>query len=602
MSEHAIGEQGTDPSLQAPKSYWEEEGLIWRGPRAPSLREAHKLGESWTVDDWMEMPHEHYIPISKYQLQEVLWDYDKVQQHRAQFKHLLVRMESIYHFHYHKLLNALKSDYEFFDPDKGERRRDNVSEEELKFRERRFLNNLMRTMARGNFVSFDHEFLEYAGKYDYLFDLNVHIEWNRHNPSLMEEYLEWVDSDDPDAVELREELEVDSLDDFLRSPPIYRENVLMFWRGIDKDRQEAARPLQKLDILISNLFGRLVFPVQRLIEVLRGERKLDKSLFTDVVKDVGNLANMLTFGLLEGLGEDEEDNENEKRSVVFDRRWIRRLNLQNQRLGIKDIFQPKTLQEPELEKVVAVFRARPKKELPAMLLEKIGLSKPSEEEEDPSIYIKMFKNIPLADSELVLPFKRPAIKSFDLTLLILTGFGGIFAMIRAINSKGTLAFALMAALLGLFVRLIMGYIRTLQKYNARMISELYDKNLDNDTGVLQYLIDSIEEQEYKEAMLAYYMLWLQGQPMREDDLDAAVESFLQQHFYGIEIDFEVDDALDKVLIKEDLSESHHIPLVQQFEHGGETWYQALPIDHALQVIEDRWASIDDERLSSFHSH
>jgi hypothetical protein len=148
----------------------------------------------------------------------------------------------------------------------------------------------------------------------------------------------------------------------------------------------------------------------------------------------------------------------------------------------------------------------------------------------------------------------------------------------------------------------MGYIRTLQKYNARMISELYDKNLDNDTGVLQYLIDSIEEQEYKEAMLAYYMLWLQGQPMREDDLDAAVESFLQQHFYGIEIDFEVDDALDKVLIKEDLSESHHIPLVQQFEHGGETWYQALPIDHALQVIEDRWASIDDERLSSFHSH
>ena len=207
MSEHAIGEQGTDPSLQAPKSYWEEEGLIWRGPRAPSLREAHKLGESWTVDDWMEMPHEHYIPISKYQLQEVLWDYDKVQQHRAQFKHLLVRMESIYHFHYHKLLNALKSDYEFFDPDKGERRRDNVSEEELKFRERRFLNNLMRTMARGNFVSFDHEFLEYAGKYDYLFDLASEFsseESLNDNTTAQYKALQWLAFEDPAELPIKE--------------------------------------------------------------------------------------------------------------------------------------------------------------------------------------------------------------------------------------------------------------------------------------------------------------------------------------------------------------------------------------------------------------
>ncbi len=213
----------------------------------------------------------------------------------------------------------------------------------------------------------------------------------------------------------------------------------------------------------------------------------------------------------------------------------------------------------------------------------------------------MFKSIPLADSELILPFKKPTIKSFDLTLLIVSGLGGIFAMFRAINSKGALALVIMAALLGLFVRLIMGYIRTVQKYSARMISELYDKNLDTDTGVLRYLIDSIEEQEYKEAVLAYYMLWLQGQPMREDDLDAAVESFLQQHFHGLEVDFEVDDALDKILIKNTPGDGHHIPIVQQFEHNGETWYQALPIEQALEVMEQKWLAIDDDRLAAIHS-
>ena len=62
----------------------------------------------------------------------------------------------------------------------------------------------------------------------------------------------------------------------------------------------------------------------------------------------------------------------------------------------------------------------------------------------------------------------------------------------------------------LVARTIGRYLNVRRKYMARMTRNLYEKNLDNSVGVLQYLVDSLEEQEYKEAVLVYFVLWLEG--------------------------------------------------------------------------------------------
>ncbi|MCB9638377.1 MAG: DUF3754 domain-containing protein [Myxococcales bacterium] len=576
---------------------WEEEGLFWRGPKPPVPSDS-TTGETWEEKDWIEIPHEHYIPLSKFRLNEILWQFPKVQQSRREFKHFLSRIDSVYHFHYHALLDELKSDYEFFDPDGGALRRRLASEDELHYRENRFLTNFLRTMTRGNFLPFTEKQVEDSNEYTYLFDLKVRVLWDRHEPELMQNFTQYVNNS-PDAAPLRKILEVEKLEDYLQSHPDYKDHVWLFWRGIDYDRRQAAQPMQKLDIWISSIFGKLFFPIQRMVELLRGERRVDKELVQDVMEDVGRLASLLTFGLIGQEKQQEKQQVEEGRSVVFERRWVRRLNMQNQPVSLRDLFSPKTLQEPELDRVICLFRKTPDKNLLAQVKEKLQRKKNAEApEKDQSIYIKMFKKIPLADAEVILPFKKPTMKSFDMTLIGLTGVGSLYALYKGLQSGGRASFVIMAVLLGLFFRMLMGYLRTVQRYNARMISELYEKNLDNHTGVLQYLVDSIEEQEYKESVLAYYMLWLQDEPMTEEQLDGAIEEFLKQYFDGIEIDFEVDDALKKLVIRpHEERDAHHLPLIEEIHgHDGQLYYRALPLNEALEIMDAKWEQLNRQRL------
>ena len=88
-----------------------------------------------------------------------------------------------------------------------------------------------------------------------------------------------------------------------------------------------------------------------------------------------------------------------------------------------------------------------------------------------------------------------------------------------------------------------------------------------------YLVDSLESQELKEAILAYFFLWRHG-PMTEQELDARCESHLKNEF-GVEIDFEVDDALEKI-VREGL-------VVDQ-----EGRYEAVSLLEALRRLDHKW--------------
>ena len=169
-------------------------------------------------------------------------------------------------------------------------------------------------------------------------------------------------------------------------------------------------------------------------------------------------------------------------------------------------------------------------------------TKAPEVEQDPTIFVKIFKDIPMADMEMVFPEKKLRMRPFDkvvLTIVIL--IAAVMGVIK-LNAKGDdFGFLPILITLGLLVfKTVTGFLRTRMKYIAKMAQELYSKNLDSDTGVLQYLVDSIEEQEFKESAIAYMLLLNAGEPLSEEQLDERAEAFISEHFKGLEIDFEVD--------------------------------------------------------------
>jgi hypothetical protein len=190
----------------------------------------------------------------------------------------------------------------------------------------------------------------------------------------------------------------------------------------------------------------------------------------------------------------------------------------------------------------------------------------------------MFRNIPLADSEMIFPETIIRMGSFDRAMLVVSAAAAVVALGQLIARGAGFGGAALAILVGggmLVARNVGRYLNVRRKYMARMARSLYEKNLDNSVGVLQYLVDSLEEQEYKEAVLVYVVLWIEERAMSEAELDAAVERFVHTHLGGIEIDFEIADALRKVV---------DLGIV---EVSGDR-VRARSLDDALRALDERW--------------
>jgi hypothetical protein len=180
-----------------------------------------------------------------------------------------------------------------------------------------------------------------------------------------------------------------------------------------------------------------------------------------------------------------------------------------------------------------------------------------------STMIKLFRSVPKADLEMLFPNTRLAMKPLDLALLVVPAVGGLVALLPKILLLGVTLWALVTtfevehprALLGLGALLgtVLGFMaRQWDKYKSKKLDfvktvsdRLYFQNIDNNAGVFHHLIDAAEEEECKEVMLAYYLLWTTEAGLTEPALDSAVERwFATEH--DTRIDFEVDDALAKL--------------------------------------------------------
>jgi len=187
-----------------------------------------------------------------------------------------------------------------------------------------------------------------------------------------------------------------------------------------------------------------------------------------------------------------------------------------------------------------------------------------------SVLIKYFRDIASADLNALYPNVRVVMSGFDKLLLgvpalaggvpillnlwstitvlfLVVGFYlGITAAVEESQLKTALAAVSGLVALGGFIMTQWAkYQRQSLKHQKELADNVYYRNVNNNAGIFDYIIGAAEEQECKEAFLAYYFLSTSPTPLTETELDQRIEKWLSDKF-SIDIDFEVDDALAKL--------------------------------------------------------
>jgi Protein of unknown function (DUF3754) len=235
------------------------------------------------------------------------------------------------------------------------------------------------------------------------------------------------------------------------------------------------------------------------------------------------------------------------------------------------VGRPREIKLPVYQRLVLIAKLKEHVKLP-------------ESVDTKAVFLKIFKDIPKVDLEMLLPGARmrmPSLQRWKLGGSLLSGLSLIvYNIVNSILTTGLAAVeALLYILLAIFgyaYKQYYGYQTTRTAYSLQLTQSLYYQNLDNNAGVLFHLLDEAEEQECREVLLAYYYLWRVAGA--EGWTAAALDDFVEEdleRLTTLKVDFEIGDALAK-LERLELATRH------------ENRFCAVPIDKALEKLDYIW--------------
>jgi len=240
------------------------------------------------------------------------------------------------------------------------------------------------------------------------------------------------------------------------------------------------------------------------------------------------------------------------------------------------LFRTQSIDVPTYQRLAVVFRLR-----------SASREQTADQASQP-LFIKLFKDIPQSDIESLLPGTSVRMTWFDRSRILLPTLSGIgITVVKLLHGALALLFAgiygvlaflgIVGATFGYGLRTFFGYLQTKNKYQLHLTRNLYYQNLDNNRGAILRMIDEAEEQEFREAMLAYFLLWRDAQPdgWTAEQLDEAAESWLSERL-GTPVDFEIPDALSK------------LERLRLAVRVSEQRWRAIPFDEAYRQLAELW--------------
>lgn len=208
------------------------------------------------------------------------------------------------------------------------------------------------------------------------------------------------------------------------------------------------------------------------------------------------------------------------------------------------------------------------------------------------VSIKLFREIPVADLEALLPHAEAGMSTFDRIKILGGGIGAlggatwqaITLLVQGSMLAGQYVGALMLGLAGLSVRSILGYRRAKLRRTSQRTHHLYYQNIANNQAVLDLLVTSICHEEIKETLLAYAVLAADGNPPHDaDGLSRAVEAWITRSFH-VAVDFDVADALES--------------LDRLGLWADRDAMRPLPVEAATAALDERWR---DRSTEDYHA-
>ncbi|XP_024017818.1 uncharacterized protein LOC21390957 [Morus notabilis] len=438
--------------------------------------------------DMIRLESESVVPILKSRLINTLsYNFENTSE-RAEFAKFCQRVECTIRAWYLLQFEDLMQLYALFDPIHGARKLEqhNLSPEEIDDFEQSFLSHLMKIMEKSNFkITTDGE-IEVALSAQYRLNLPIVVDESKLDKRLLTRYFMKYPKDDL---------------------PHFADKYIIFRRGIGIDHTTAFFFQAKVNTIILRIW-RFFLTVTGLKRLFFG-----KSGGKNSTKDASKTIEISIEDEREGL-------------------YVERIRIEKMKLmSITKLLRRITIQEPTFDRIIVVYRrAKTRKE------------------NERGIYVKHFKNIPMADLEIVLPEKKnPSLTPMDWVKFLVSAAVGLATVISSISIPKVdirVIFAVLSAVFGYCIKTYFSFQKNLVAYQSLIMQSVYDKQLDSGRGTLLHLCDEVIQQEVKEVIISFFILRKHGRSARQD-LDTRCEQLIKEEF-GERCNFDVDDAVQKL--------------------------------------------------------
>ncbi|XP_052180168.1 uncharacterized protein LOC127793472 [Diospyros lotus] len=286
--------------------------------------------------------------------------------------------------------------------------------------------------------------------------------------------------------------------------PDFADKYVIFRRGIGLDQTTDFFFMEKVDMLIGRFWAWLLRKT-RLERVLTRKSTLRKK---DPKKD-------------DETGADIQE----------DDLFVERIRLETMEISFRNLLGKITIQEPTFDRIIVVYRQASTK-----LKQERG------------IFLKHFRNIPMADMEIVLPEKKnPGLTPMDWVKFLVSAVVGLVAVVGSLDMPKAdlwVIFAILSTVIGYCAKTYFTFEQNMAAYQNLITESMYDKQLDSGKGTLLHLCDDVIQQEVKEVIVSFYILMEQGKATRQD-LDLRCEELIKEQFEE-SCNFDVDDAVQKL--------------------------------------------------------
>ncbi|QDV56904.1 TMEM143 family protein [Rosistilla oblonga] len=247
----------------------------------------------------------------------------------------------------------------------------------------------------------------------------------------------------------------------------------------------------------------------------------------------------------------------------------------------KSYWKMSEMEVPIYQRLVAVFKLKPDAKL-------VGAHAGGQYHRD-RLHLSMFKNIPQADVDMLLPGSSIRFSWLDRTKIFAPTLGGIgvtvFKILRgavviaATGLAAVMGVAVLAiGIIGYAVRSIVSYFHTKDKYLLNMTRSLYYQKLDSNAGVIYRLLQEARQQDLLESIVVYFILATSDEPMSEAAMCKRVELLLKD-LLAIEIRFDPYSAMKRL---------HRLGIV--LDGGGDT-VSVLSPETSVRQLDHYWDNL-----------